>query len=431
MTLIFIGAVIFIFFKSSKYKNIGYVILGLGVLFFGITIMSDAMRPLRGSEAFQEFLAGFTNPVLALLAGFIITAIIQSSTATTAILVTMLAGSYNDYGVFEQGMPIPFVTVAFVLLGVNIGTSLTTVLASIPANRESKRAAVFHITYDIIGSLIFGSLILIFPGILNWFTSTWAGNPAQQAAMFHTIYNVSIMLILLPFVGKIAFLMKKIIPTADEKTSTTHEKKLIYLEPGMSPTPSMAVYNAHMEICRMGQIATENFNTATHSFFNKEENNLKSVTDNEKVIDFLNHKITANLAKINRMTLSPQEANKLSKMFLVLSDIERIGDHAVNIADYTKTMLEEKRNFSETALEELKKLTKSTSSLIARSIKAFDTQDPKSLNEIKSSEKRIDNRRNSLRVNQINRCKYFIVADIHSFTDGACHTRQPDSELIV
>lgn len=377
---IFTGTIMYVFFRNTRVKNIGYVILGFGVVFFAITFMSDVMRPLRENAGLQDILIGFENPILALLAGFIITAIIQSSTATTAILVTLLA----------SGVIIPFQTVAFILLGVNIGTSVTTLISSIPANRESKRAALFHIMYDIIGSIIFGTIIIIFPAILDFFTDTWSGMPAQQAAMFHTIYNVSTMLLLLPFIKQIASLMKKLIPVKDEDTDVVYEKKLLYLDSRLPMTPSVATQNAHMEVCRMGRIANENLEMATDAFLNKDAKKIRKIFENETVIDFLNHKITAQLASINRMTLSPLEANNISKMFLILSNFERIGDHAVNIAEYTETIINGNLSLSKPASKELTTLSNAVNTLTEQALVTFQTQDKKLLQTIREGEKKTD-----------------------------------------
>jgi len=160
---------------------------------------------LAREPQFEAFLINFTNPVLALLAGFVFTAVVQSSTAATGILLTA----------HLSGVPIAFETSAFIILGVNIGTSITTLLASIPANRESKRAALFHILFDVVGSIVFGTLIFAIPGILNWFEATWT-EPARQVAMFHTLYNVATMLLFLPFVRQVAHALERIIPNKAE-----------------------------------------------------------------------------------------------------------------------------------------------------------------------------------------------------------------------
>ena len=371
-----LGAVMYVFFKNPKVKNIGFVVLGFGILFLGVTTMSNAVRPLRDHQGFQDFLVGFENPVLALLAGFVVTAIIQSSTATTAILVTLLAS-----GVF-----IPFQTSAFILLGVNIGTSLTTVISSIPANRESKRAAIFHIMYDIIGSIIFGTLILVFPGILTWFTTTWS-HPAQQAAMFHTLYNVSTVILLLPFIKYIAALMQKIVPAAAEKTSVTHEKKLMYLFGNKTKmSSSLLVMNAHSEICRMWKIASENLNLALESFFEKDADKANAVFENEKTIDFLHQSITPQLASITNMHLSTRDAKKIGDMFVAVSDIEQIGDHAENIAEYTLAVIDNNRKFSDDAINELKELSKLTTELINNSLTAYEKQNKSKIPQINELE---------------------------------------------
>jgi len=384
---ILVGATMYIFFKGTKTKNIGYVILGFGILFLGIVTMSDGVRPLRGNEEFRAFLVNFDTPVLALLAGFVVTAIIQSSTATTAMLVALLLEYCPDTGV--PVFDIPFRTAAFILLGVNIGTSLTTVIASIPANRESKRAAFFHIMYDIIGSVVFGTLILVFPGILTWFTTTWDA-PAQQAAMFHTLYNVSTMLLLLPFVRYVATLMEKIVPIVTEKVGTLHEKKLVYLVDSISQAPAMAVHNAHMEICRMWKIANENLDLALEAFMNKDDAKAKTVFKNEDTIDYLCTNITATLADVNNMKLSARDAKGVADMFVILSEIEQIGDRAENIVESIAEMQKDGIEFSETSVEELANVGRLTQKLMALALTAYEKQKSSELPEIEALEDEID-----------------------------------------
>ena len=201
---IFVGALMYMFIKQPKLKKLGRIILGFGLLFFGIATLSSPLRELAREPQFEAFLINFTSPVLALLAGFVFTAIVQSSTAATGILIAA----------HLSGVPIAFETSAFIILGVNIGTSITTLLASIPANRESKRAALFHIIFDIVGSIVFGTLIFIIPGILGWFEATWT-EPARQVAMFHTLYNVATMLLFLPFIRQVACALERIVPNKE------------------------------------------------------------------------------------------------------------------------------------------------------------------------------------------------------------------------
>ncbi|MCL2704203.1 MAG: Na/Pi cotransporter family protein [Defluviitaleaceae bacterium] len=383
---IFIGIIMYLFFKNKNIKNIGYVILGFGILLFSINVMGAPLKEFAQHPSFNTILTAVANPFLALLAGFLFTAVIQSSSATMGLLVTM----------HLNGVPIPFETSAFIILGTNIGTSITTVLASIPASRESKRAALFHITYDIIGSTVFGMLIFVFPAILGWFQATWAES-ARQVAMFHTLYNVATLTLLLPFVKWIALLMQKVVPLKQDEINNVYEKKLVYLDTKIMPTPALAVINAHREICRMGKIAVENLALALEAFFEKNEDKVKKAFDNEAIIDYLNHNIASKLVEINNMALSYSDAKKLSEMFKVSSDIERIGDHSENIAEYTLVAKDNNLIFSDAAAEELKVLGNLTIVNITNALNLYERQNEsqsaqsKSLKEIVRIEDEVDN----------------------------------------
>ena len=389
---IFIGVVMHFFFKSTKIRNIGYVILGFGILFFGITTMGIPLRQAAQLPEFREFLTHFDNPVLALMAGFIFTAVVQSSSASMGILVAM----------HLSGVPLAFQTSAFIILGTNIGTSTTTVIASIPASRDSKRAALFHIMYDVIGSTVFGTLIVLFPAILSWFETTWA-EPARQVAMFHTLYNFATMFLLLPFTSHATALMQKIVPVTETSDTSVNEKKLMYLDAQNINKPTVAIYNAHLELCRMTKIASDNLEKALNSFFTNGKT--KSVFENEKVINFLNNKITSKLVWINGLSLSRAEAEKTGKMFIILSDIERIGNHAVNIAEYAKTMKNNDLSFSKKAIEELKILSVLTKEITAKSLYVFEKQDHTQLDEVKELNKKIVKLSKTYLENHISRLK--------------------------
>jgi len=392
---IFVGIVMYLFFKNRNIRNIGYVILGFGILFFSITVMGSPLKELAKQPAFNAMLITFENPLLALFTGFAFTAIIQSSSATMGLLVTM----------HLSGVPISFETSAFIVLGTNIGTSITTVIASIPANRDSKRAALFHITYDIIGSLIFGTLIYSLPGILNWFEATWA-EKARQVAMFHTLYNVATMILLLPFIKWIAVLMQKIVPLKRDEVDKTYEKKLLYLDAEIAQMPAMAVVNAaHSEVCRMGKIANENLTLSLESFFEKSENKASKTLEIEKIINFLNHQIASKLVEINNMVLSEVDAEKVGKMFKILSDIERIGDHAENIAEYTLMVTERNLSFSDDAIEELQLLGNLVIQQATRAMNVYENPDESVLPQITSFEKEVDKLSKTFAENHISRLK--------------------------
>ena len=392
--LILVGVVMHMFFKGRRVKNIGYIILGFGILLFSIQVMGAPLKEFAKHPSFNAMLTTFENPILALLAGFIFTAIIQSSSATMGLLITMHLG----------GVPIPFETSAFIILGTNIGTSITTLIASIPANRDSKRAAIFHITYDIIGSTVFGTLIFVFPSILGWFQATWEDS-ARQVAMFHTLYNVATLILLIPFVGWIAILMQKIVPVKENENNKTHERKLMYLDVQKSPTPAFATIHAHLEVCRMGKIVNENLALSLESFFENDTDKSERVFENEKIVDFLTHKITSQLILINNMPLSDIEAEKIGVMFKTLTDLERIGDHAKNIAGYTLAMTEGNLKLDEIAVGELKTLGNLIITISVKALDAYERDDKSLIQQVKLLEKEVDALSKQFVENHIERLK--------------------------
>jgi phosphate:Na+ symporter len=244
--------------------------------------------------------------------------------------------------------------------------------------------------YDIIGSTVFGTLILTFPFILNFFTTTWESYPAQQAAMFHTFYNVATMILLLPFIKYVALMMQKIVPIVEENTNRLYEKKLVFLVDQMSKSPSMAVYNARMEICRMWGIANENLSTALDAFFERSEEKAKTVFENEKTLDYLHQTITAALVEVTNLPLTRGDAKKVSDMFVILAEIEQIGDRAENIAESVINIIENKLEFTDDSIEELKLMYKSTKEILEVALKAYDKQDLSNLREIARMEQHCD-----------------------------------------
>jgi phosphate:Na+ symporter len=216
---ILIGFLGYMFSKKENIKNAGYVLLSIGILFFGLAIMGGPLREFSQAPNFQAILTAFQNPILALLAGFIFTALIQSSTAATAILVAM----------YLHGVNLPLSTAVFIVLGINIGTTVTALLASLAARRESKRAALAYFIFIIIGCIVFGTLIVIFPGIVMWFENTWYDG-ARQIAMFHTFFNVASTLLILPFVNQLSKLMYIILPKQGDEILSKEDSSYKNLE---------------------------------------------------------------------------------------------------------------------------------------------------------------------------------------------------------
>lgn len=390
---IFVGILIHLFARKKRYKNIGYIILGFGVLFFGITVMGGPLRELARDPAFNAILTTFENPLLALLAGFAFTAIIQSSSATMGLLVTM----------HLSGVPMTFETSAFIILGTNIGTSITTLIASIPANRDSKRAAMFHIMFDVIGSVVFGTLILLFPSILQWFQDTWSES-ARQVAMFHTLYNFATMFLILPFLKPVAMLMEKIIPVKKESTpDIKYEKKLMYLDTDMMRVPSAIVTNARLELCRIQKISNEMLGFAIDAFVENDKEKAKKV--DAKTVSYLTRQTSSMLVKINKMTLSKYDAKQIGKMFRVIYDLERIAAHAENITEYVEKINENDLVFPNSAITELSELGTLTMRLSDLSLNACRNEDATMLPQIEELEDQVDELSKEFTKNHINRLK--------------------------
>lgn len=377
---IFLGVILYMFFKKRTVKNIGYAVLGFGILFFSITVMGDALRVFRELPEFQELIMAISNPLLALLAGFLFTILVQSSSATMAILVTMN---------MDPHISIPFQTSAFIIFGANIGTSSTALLAALPASRDSRRTALFHIIYSILGSIVFGALLLLIPATLAWFENTWV-SPERQVAMFHTLFNVATLVLLIPFVVPLAKLMQFIIPVRADEVSKSHEKKLIYLNENTMKTSTAAVMNAHLEICRMWKIANENLSLALEAFFEKNMDTAEKVFENEKTVDFLHQNITEHLAEITNKRLSETDNKKTGDMFIILSEIEQIGDRAENIAKCAVAISENKIPFSETAIEELTKMSEATTNVMEMAYSFYEKQNTSLLPKIQEGESKID-----------------------------------------
>jgi phosphate:Na+ symporter len=376
---IFAGAFMYLFFKKTNIKNTGFIILGFGVLFFGVSVMGGPFKDLAQQPGFNAILTAFSNPFMALMAGFVFTAIIQSSSATIGLLVTL----------HLNGVPIPFETSAFIILGTNIGTSITTVVASIPANRESKRAALFHIIYDIIGSTVFGTLIFIFPGILGWFMATWSES-ARQVAMFHTLYNIATMFLLLPFVKYIARMMEKIVPLVTDTPEATYERKFLFLNTPMIKSSTASIINAgnaRLEINRMAKIAGEAYRVSTEAFFENDAEKSKKVRDCVKTVAYLKRKIKAKLIEANSKAMTSQDDERIQKMLTVLPEIGKLAECADKIIRIKNRMHENSIVFSETEIREMKTLTDACVNVAAEALSAYENNDSTKLSTIKSQRK--------------------------------------------
>ena len=334
-----VGAMTIMFSKKDKIKKIGGIITGLGMIFVGLSVMTDSMSIFSESPKIVEFLAKISNPALLLLFGIAFTALIQSSSAVSGIVVTMsVAGLLG----FDQGL--------YIILGSNIGTCITSLIASIGTSTNAKRTAVIHLMFNVIGVLIFG-LVSISGVFSKMFMPI--NNPAMRIALLHTFFNVVTTIILLPFMNLLVKLVSKMVPEKhkDEKKDEPH---LYYLEERLLRTPPVAVAQMKNEVINMAEIAKNNFDVCVDAVMRaKVSDVIEDVQRNENTLNFLNREMAKYLVKLSQVDLSEEDKQLIGTTYHTISDIERIGDYAENISEYAEKLENDGVAFSEGAIKEI------------------------------------------------------------------------------
>lgn len=355
-----IGVFLSMLTKKTTKKHIGLAITGFGMLFLGMTLMKDAMEPLASSPVFSEWLMNANNPFVAILIGTVITAVIQSSAASIGILQALAA----------QGL-IPLHFAAYVIYGQNIGTCITALISSIGTKKNSKRTAVMHVLFNVFGTVIFIILTKLLP-FTDWIESL-TDNTMMQLSLVHIIFNVVSTLIMFPFADKVLVKLACLI-VPDKKDSSEDDFKLQFVDNLMINTPPFAVAQVSKEVHRMAGLARQNFSIAAEDLLNKSCDHFDEVQHTEEVINFLNHNITPILVKINSLDLSYSDAKYIGRVFHVINDIERIGDHAQNLEEAAKSRVDEGIEISAEGERELREMYETTLKLIDGSIEAFTAQ---------------------------------------------------------
>lgn len=355
-----IGVFLSMLTKKTTKKHIGLAITGFGMLFLGMTLMKDAMEPLASSPVFSEWLMNANNPFVAILIGTVITAVIQSSAASIGILQALAS----------QGL-IPLHFAAYVIYGQNIGTCITALISSIGTKKNSKRTAVMHVLFNVFGTVIFIVLTKLLP-FTDWIESL-TDNTMMQLSLVHIIFNVVSTLIMFPFADKVLVKLACLI-VPDKKDSSEDDFKLKFVDNLMINTPPFAVAQVSKEVHRMAGLARQNFSIAAEDLLNKSCDHFDEVQHTEEVINFLNHNITPILVKINSLDLSYSDAKYIGRVFHVINDIERIGDHAQNLEEAAKSRVDEGIEISAEGERELREMYETTLKLIDGSIEAFTSQ---------------------------------------------------------
>lgn len=375
--ILFVGVVMFLFLKKPIFKKIGEVVIGFGALFMGISMMSGAMSQLNQYPAVINTLARLTNPVLAILVGLVITVIVQSSSVTVSILLLM-AG---------QGLvtlPICF----YFILGCNIGSCTPAVMAAMDAKKDAKRAALIHVLFNVFGMIIISVILIFAMEPFTAFIQAVSGNDIKRSvANTDTIYKVFQTLIFLPVSNQFIKLTNMLVPGEDIK----HEGfSLQYISKSTVFSPTAAIVEAMQEISRMGRKAEQNLQLAIEGFFDGDQSKIDQVYETEKYIDYLSHEITDYLVDVNQRQLPVSDSLKIGALFHVVNDIERIGDHAENIADSALRMKEENITFSKKATKEIQDMFARDTQILACALEMFENEDRSHMKEIRAIEEEVD-----------------------------------------
>ena len=359
---VLVGVILMLASKKTVVKNLGAIFTGFGLLFLGIDMMSDSMAPLRDSAGFMNFIVTVSEsplrPLFGIILGIVMTAVLQSSSASVGVLQTLAM----------QGL-VPLKFSVFVLFGQNIGTCLTALFSTVGAKKNSKRAAVIHLLFNLIGTGIFILIALLTPYV-EWIEKL-SPDPMAQIAISHIVFNIVSTVVMFPFAKVLVKLSCLLVPGKDDSESEMHCK---FIDDRLLNTPPFAVMQVSKEVARMAKLARDNFETSAHALINRSDKDLDKVMENEEIINYLNHHITSYLVKLNALDITDSDSDYIARVFHAINDIERVGDHAINLAEAAQHNIGEGLKFSDPAKEELNQLCGSVVTLLERSMAAFDNQ---------------------------------------------------------
>ena len=389
--LAFAGAILFVFFKSQKRRNIGQIMLGLGILFFGMQAMEQAVLPLRDSPLFVQMFTALQNPVLGVLAGTLVTAAIQSSSASVGILQALTAT-----GAVRWGNAIP------IILGQNIGTCITAILASVGASRAAKRVAVSHLFFNVIGTIlwllgIYGIKAVV--GFSFWDSPMNMGDVAN----FHTLFNVVTTLFFIPFSGLLVKLATWVVP--EQKGETHPELAPVVLDTRLYASPAVAIGQAHKAVEQMAEVGRMNQENAVELLLSHDEEGIQLAQQREDVIDKLDVAVTNYLVDMTELELSETESRDVTTLLNFVTEFERIGDYAVNVVERSGEVFDKEIHFSAAAQRELHVLSDAVGEVFDLTIAALSHNDMEEAARVEPLEETVDMICETLRERHIRRLK--------------------------
>ncbi|WP_298653815.1 Na/Pi cotransporter family protein [uncultured Eubacterium sp.] len=356
---IFIGTVMALFSKKQTQKFVGQIILGFGVLFFGLKYMSgpEAMGVLKTSAAFQAFITKANNPFLGLLIGFIMCSVLQSSSASIGVLQALAMTSASL-------MPMKFAI--YLIIGINVGSAMPLFLSAIGAKTNAKRAAVIYFIFDFVGMLLFTPIALIFPQYTEWITSL-SDNGSVQVAIAHIIFKVVTAFVLLPFIKWIVKLSEIIIKPKEHDTKLRFE----FIDKKISNNTVSTALQIGSEVERMARLVRHNFVIACEGFLVMDDSKKRELSENEELINWLNHNISDFMITVTSKEITGDVSEYIGKLFHVITDLERIGDHAENIMQKISMAKEENLGFTDAGINEFKEIYEVDLELLDRALGAF------------------------------------------------------------
>lgn len=387
-----VGAVFQLAGKRTGFKLLGQIFMGLGILFTGMDLMTEAMLPLRDWEVFRRLMATAANPVVGVLVGALVTALLQSSAASIGILQALASSG-----------AVSLEAALFILFGQNIGTCVTALLASVGANRTAKRAAVVHLLFNVLGTVLFVTLALLLP-LADWVRALAGENLRLQIAFTHVIFNITTTLVLFPLSALLEKLACLLVPGQDAQKEPM---RLQYFDPLLFSTPPVAVQQLFREVQRMAELVMSNYEFAMQYYFAPKDLPLDDFEYREEVIDFLNDGITKNLIEVEALPLNGRDTHLAGSLFHVVNDLERIGDHSMNIVEIGQTRKLEQISFSHKAEREIEELAGMVTSMLQKSLHIVNQQitDSEITGEVHSLEDRVDALSESLANHHVERVK--------------------------
>lgn len=377
-----VGAFLTVFAKKDKLQKIGGILAGFGMIFVGLSLMSGSMERFSELEEVKNFLAIFENPILLVLIGAALTAVIQSSSVMTSMAITMVVAGLIS---LNQGISIT--------MGSNIGTCVTAMIAGISSNRNAKRAALIHLIFNVSGVIVF-LLIGLFMGFggIDYgflFGKMFPGAPQTQLAMFHTVFNLTTVMIVLPLTNLLVKAVTKIIPDKKEKPDP-NAPRCYFVDEHLLITPPLAVQQVKNEVLHMAKISFENFSLSFNMICTLDFAKIEEFRRNETELNFLNKELGAFIAKLLKTQLSDGDRIYLTTAIRTVSDLERVGDYAENITEYAEKLHATNHRFSEDALQEIAALRELIFALYGKVILAYGETNRAALNEALTIEERID-----------------------------------------